>query len=79
MKRSVSAIVGQGQVPYDLYRRLVRGCPSLVRSGKEAANACAQGGSRAVNASAVNPIIARQLPARWLTSSALGIGTADAR
>ena len=69
MKSRVSAIVGKGQWSYARSRRLVRGWPALVRSCRSAATARSPGGSSAVNAGSVHPVIARQLPARGVTSS----------
>jgi hypothetical protein len=75
MKSRLSASVGKGPLPYALKRRLVRGWPSMVRSCRSAATARSKCGSSAVNSCSIHPVIARQLPARWVTSSYLGIGT----
>jgi hypothetical protein len=79
MKRRVAAGAGTGPWSSGLSRRLVRGGPSMVRSLREAPKASSTRGSSAVNAGAVHPVIARKLPARWVTSSELGIDTADTR
>jgi hypothetical protein len=47
MQRNVSAIVGQGQVPYGRSRRLVRGGPAMVRVPMDASKACSQWGNSA--------------------------------
>jgi hypothetical protein len=79
MKRWWSALGGTGHWSSVRSRRLVRGCPALGRACREAPNACATCGSRAVPSAAVHPVIARPLPAPWVTSAALGIGTSDTR
>jgi hypothetical protein len=79
MKSHLSAIGGQGQVASVVERRLVRGGPSLVESRREASKACATCGRRAVNSGSGTPVMARKLPARWVTSSELAIGTSVSR
>ena len=78
MTSHLSAMVGQGEVSYELERRLVRGCPSMVCRAIDARNAGSKGGRRAVNSGAVKPVMARKLPARCVTSSELGIATSGA-
>ena len=79
MQRRVSALVGTGHWASGLSRRRVRGCPSMVRARREAPHASATRGSRAVNACAVNPVLARQLPARWGTASSRGLDPSHTR
>ena len=79
LRRRWSALVGKGHVSYGRSRRLVRGGPSMGRSRREASNAASTRGRSAVLACAVHPVIARQLPARWVTVASLGLDTSDTR
>ena len=69
MKSSLSAIVGKGQLAYVVYRRLVRGCPSMMRFPMYASKAGSKWDSKAWNAFSVTPVTERKLLARGVTSS----------
>ena len=79
MKSGWLAMVDKGPWSEVLSRRLVQGCPSVVRSCREAAHACSTWGSSPVDSRSVHLVIACILPARGVTSSSRGIGTSDMR